>query len=103
MITNYELRFYNGKWGHNPTRTAIDASLRKVARQARLEPLKIISYQPESEEECLLVQIDAGVVLDTYWMDDVLVGHLIFETLQVDLDPEYESMIEVELLHTLFV
>lgn len=102
MITNYEVRFYNGKWSRNPTRTAIDASLRKVARRGRLEPIKVVSYQPTTdpavEDAALLVHIDAGDVLDTDWMYADRVGDEIFESLQWDLDPEYESMIEVDSL-----
>jgi len=79
---------FDGRWERKPTRKSIERTLR-VFKQ-------IVELEFPTPEEDVLFEIEVVVDADLDWGDHENVSDRITERLLRRFEPEYESMIEVE-------
>ncbi len=84
---------YEGKWGRKLTPKAIESSInRAVTYRGMITHLEYVDPIPD-----VAFEIEIVILLYEDWDDKEIARDVIVRELLIDLDPEYESMVEVEI------
>jgi hypothetical protein len=84
------ITLYEGRWGRKLSRESLEKAVRRATYgDCRLEELEFVK-----PDEDVAFEIKASVT--TEWSDEENVRDKIIERLLARFEPEYESMVEVE-------
>lgn len=95
MVTGmkYRLSFYDGQWTPPLTLDAVEELLSDLADEGEWT---LVEYEMVSPDEDMSVVLELTIVSE--WSDTEHVRDKLIETVLVYFDPEFESMIEVEVI-----